>query len=222
MYSEKTQNLFLKLIEANVVGASGEITLDFLNIKLKINDKSSIGYLIQEWLAEWMKRNNIYFRENENSQMPPDFYLGKDDIFNLLEIKAFDYSKGPNFDIANFDAYVRDIEDNAFRINADYLIFGYTLVEGVLRIEEIWLKKVWEITCPSNKYSLKTQVKQNKIYNIRPYNFKTNSQGFLPFENRIEFVYALKETLEKYTLSNKDEWFNNIQKNYKEITSEEL
>ncbi|MFM9161080.1 MAG: NgoBV family restriction endonuclease [Dolichospermum sp.] len=52
-----------------------EITFNFLNISVKINEKSAIGDLFQEWLTEWMKRKGIRFRTKTNTQEFPDFLL---------------------------------------------------------------------------------------------------------------------------------------------------
>ncbi|MEK7068973.1 MAG: NgoBV family restriction endonuclease, partial [Patescibacteria group bacterium] len=68
-----------------------------------------------------MNVNKIYHRSHENSQMSPDFFLSKSDETDLLEVKTFDYAESPNFDVANFDAYVRDLREKSFRLDADYL-----------------------------------------------------------------------------------------------------
>lgn len=224
MYGNKSKDLLKKLKEAGIVGAEGGISLSILNVKVDISDKSAIGNLLQEWLGQWMTINNIYHRSHENSQMPPDFYLTTNEKTDWLEIKTFDYIKSPNFDVANFDAYVRDIKDKAFRLDADYLIMGYSLNNGIIKINDIWLKKVWEITCPSSEYALRTQVKQGKIYNIRPYNFKSNSEGFKPFTNRLDFVNAIKNTLAKYrnNQTEAEEWFQSVKKSYYEFTKKDL
>lgn len=224
MYGTKAENLLKKLKKAGIVGAEGEISLSLLNVKVDISDKSAIGNLLQEWLGQWMTINNIYHRSNENTQMPPDFYLSPNENTDWLEIKTFDYSKSPNFDVANFDAYVRDIKNKPFRLDADYLIMGYSLNNGIVKINDIWLKKVWEITCPSGEYALRTQVKQGKIYNIRPYNFKSNSDGFRPFANRLDFVNAIKNTLAKYrdNQTEADEWCQSVKTSYYEFTEKDL
>lgn len=97
---------------------------------------------------------------------------------------------------------------------------GYTLNNGVVKINEIWLKKIWEITCKSKKYDLRTQIKQGKIYNIRPYNFKTGAKGFQPFKSKLDFVNGIKETFAK---SSNDtlkaaEWFIKVEESHKKFT----
>lgn len=224
MYGEKATALFKKLKKEGIVGAEGSINLDLLDVEVNISDKSAVGNLLQEWLGQWMSINEVYHRSNENSQMPPDFYLSKNNEKDWLEVKTFDYAESPNFDVANFDAYVRDLRSKAFRLDADYLIMGYSLNNGVIKINDIWLTKVWEITCPSNEYALRTQNKQGKIYNIRPYNFKLKSSGFQPFKDRLSFVKAIKETLAKYTNDENmaEEWFKDVVKSYTDFTGVSL
>ncbi len=220
MYGEKAKLLFESLKAEGMIGAFGEINFELLNTKVIISDKSSVGNLLQEWLSNWMDSKKIFHRSNVNSQMPPDFYLSEKTDRDWLEVKSFDYDKSPNFDVANFDAYVRDIKVKSYRLDADYLIIGYTLNSGVVKINNMWLKKIWEITCPSAQYSLRLQVKQDKIYNIRPYNFKSVSAGFQPFKDRLGFVVAIKETIAKYRNSQTEanEWFETVKKSYNDFS----
>lgn len=216
MYGVKATNVVNELLAHNILGATGKISIELLGVKCDVNDKSAVGNLLQEWLGAWMTSVGVYHRVNQNTQEFPDFYLSEAFDTDLLEVKTFDYSKAPNFDIANFDAYVRSLKNASYRLNADYLILGYVLTESELRIEKIWLKKIWEITCPSAQFSLKTQVKQGKIVNIRPYNFKNMSKGFQPFDDREQFVNAIRQTLAEYRMGTEpaEEWFQTVQANY--------
>jgi len=223
MYGAKAKNLVSLLKQNNIVGAEGQIKIVLLDTEVNVADKSAVGNLLQEWLESWLTLNGFYHRVNDNTQIPPDFYLDESNDTNLLEVKTFDYIKSPNFDIANFDAFVRSLRTSAFRLDADYLIFGYSLSNGVIKINDIWLKKVWEITCPSNQYAIRTQVKQNKIINIRPYNFKSNSNGFQPLGSRLKFVEAIKKTLEVYQDPDyADAWFQEVSLSYKHFANTEL
>ena len=224
MYGTKAKSLLSRLKREGIIGAEGEISFDLLDVEVDISDKSSIGNLLQEWIGAWMTSKNIYHRSNENSQMPPDFYLSRSHTKDWLEVKTFDHAESPNFDVANFDAYIRDLKDRSFRLDADYLIMGYSLNNGVIKINNIWLKKVWEITCPSNEYALRTNVKQGKIHNIRPYNFKKTTKGFQPFKDRLSYVNAIKATIAKYKDSQTEanEWFKNVKKSYKKFNGQSL
>lgn len=188
------------ILKSQLVGAKGRINFNLLNLDVQIKDKSSIGSLLQEWLGAWFKQNKIYFRVQENSQIPPDFFLHEDDTTGLLEIKVFDYSKSPNFDLANFDMYLRLIKVSPEKLDADYLVFGYTSIEGDIIIKEVWLKKIWEMSSASGGFPLKVQVKQGIIHNIRPFNFKSfNYSGDHPaFTSKTQFVNACYNTLAQY------------------------
>ena len=225
MYGEKAKLVFEKLRDSGLIDAKGQIKLSLLGLEVIIDDKSAVGNLLQEWLGFWMKQNGIYYRTDENTQVPPDFYLSETNDKDWLEVKTFDYNECPNFDVAQFDAYVRDIIEKPYRLDADYLILGYTLENGILQVHDIWLRKIWTITCPSNDLPLRTQRKQGKIHNIRPYNFKTNSSvGFQPFKTRLEFVRAIQGTLNKYdgAVMDGDEWFNKIKNSYENFTKKPL
>ncbi|HVC35839.1 MAG TPA: NgoBV family restriction endonuclease [Candidatus Dormibacteraeota bacterium] len=219
MYGEKAQHLYNLLKRSGIIGAQGTIKLELLGVEVKISQKSSVGNLLQEWLSQWMILNGINAREDANSQVFPDFYLGDSDDHDLLELKTFDYIESPNFDVAAFDAYVDSIRTKAFRLDADYLIFGYTLANGIITINEIWLKKIWEITCGSTEFAIRTNVKRGMIYNIRPYNFKSVSRGFQPFNTKEKFLQAVKNTIEKYRNDAKqaDEWLREVHANYTEF-----
>ena len=84
----KANEIYTLLIENQITKNQGDITFDFLNISIKINEKSAVGDLFQEWLAEWMRQQRIKFRIKQNSQEFPDFLLDEDsNTKDLLEIK---------------------------------------------------------------------------------------------------------------------------------------
>ena len=92
----------------------------FLQGKMK---KSAIGDLFQKWFSKWLASKNIQYRTQPNTQEFPDFLLDKDsNTKGLLEIKTFDADRSANFDVANFEAYCPSLKNNAYRLDADYLI----------------------------------------------------------------------------------------------------
>lgn len=199
----------------NVKGQKGTIYFKLANVCLKVDGTDTVGKTIQEWLKEYLKTNNIFFREPANTQAFPDFFLNDNNYENLLEIKSFHYPKTPAFDIANFDSYCSKIENEPYCLYADYLIFGYEMTNGTISIEDIWLKKIWEIAGTSTRFPLKTQVKHDVIYNIRPNSgFKKGKESF--FKNEIDFLKAVEGTIELYKGTKRSiEWKNNFYKNYK-------
>lgn len=188
-----------------------------MSITVDINDKSGIGYLFQEWFAKWMQDKGIYFRTPQNSQEFPDFFLSENsDTEKLLEIKVFDADAGPNFDVANFEAYCRSLKTKSYRIDADYIIFSYRLVGAKFQIVDFWIKKIWDITGPSGSYGVKTQVKQGMIYNIRPIIWFTLKGKFKAFGSKDKFLQALHNTLNIYqkTSPQSANWLKEVNKNY--------
>ena len=217
-----SQQIYDLLKEQNLTSAVGGIKFELMGITVDVNDKSTIGYLFQEWLARWFNENDIDFRVKPNTQEFPDFLLDPDsDTKGLLEVKVFDAEAGPNFDVANFQAYCRSLKSHSYRMDADYLIFAYTLHNAKLQIVDFWLKKIWEITGPSDAYDVRTQVKQGIIYNIRPINWTSTQSKFKAFGTKEAFLQALHNTLSKYpqTASESAEWLVDVNKNYESLTA---
>ncbi|MGL6338975.1 MAG: NgoBV family restriction endonuclease [Waterburya sp.] len=213
------------LINNSVTESVGNIEFNFLNVSVNIQEKSAIGDLFQEWFAKWLKVQGISYRITSNTQEFPDFLLDSaSNHKNLLEVKTFDYSRSANFDVANFEAYCRSIRTKAYRLDADYLIFAYLLVDGQFKIEKLWLKKIWQITGNSDKYPVKCQIKQEVIYNIRPVSWYSQKAKFQPFNNRLEFVTALHQTLIQYSKTQmaSNDWLNTVCQNYLSHTGQRL
>lgn len=197
-YSEESNLIYTKLKEI-LPTLKGSVSVNLAGINIKVKGKDGIGGLIEEWFGEWAKKNNytiINPKETDSSQTFPDYYLGKEKT--MLEIKAFDSTASANFDIANFESYHESISKNQDRLNADYLIFSYKLENGDLSIKNVWLKKIWEITCKSKEWPLKVQQKRKVIYNIRPATWYSSKTKFKPFESKEDFVKAVNETMQQY------------------------
>lgn len=220
------QKLFQKLLTEEIKNKTGSTLFSFLGVETKIRSKSPVGYVFQDWLENWMRNNNIDVRVPDNSQEYPDFYLDPErNDRDLLEIKTFDSDASPNFDVANFDAYTRSLKTKAYRLDSDYLIFSYKMSEdGDFSVCDFWVKKVWEITSPSERFAVRTQVKQDVIVNIRPANWNSINPQFKIFESRKAFVKALHETLLAYP-SRRDaskNWYKEVVANYKVHTGRDI
>ena len=166
--------------------------MTFMGLHVVLKDKSVVGNAIQGWLSAWMTANDISFSSPTNAQEPPDFWVGEGNA--ILEVKSFDLDASANFDVANFEAYKALIVAKPEHLDADYLIFGYTLRNGVLKIEKMWLKKIWEITCGSSTYPIKNQTKRGQIYAIRPATWYSIRNATPVFESKSAFLKALKAT----------------------------
>lgn len=197
MYHTETIKIFNKLLEEknSFVGGT-KFTIGGLSIE--VESKDGIGGLIEEWFGAWCISKGFKITNPKllgSSQEFPDYYVGEDKA--MLEIKAFNRDAGPNFDIANFESYCSSLAAKPQRIQSDYLIFGYRLNGASLRITDIWLKKIWEITTSSDRYALKTQIKRDVIYNIRPAVWYSD-RSRKTFSNADEFVDAVYETQKEY------------------------
>jgi len=220
-----SQQLFDKLMEYGIVGQKGEINFILKDLSIKITSRDTVGNLIQDWLKQWMMTEHIEFEVNDNSQVFPDIYLDKHNKkLGLLEIKTFDFDRGPGFDIANFDAYCNSLLTSAYRIDSDYLIIGYKMTGHEITIADVWLKKIWEIASSSEKYPIKVQEKKSIIYNIRPNKWYSTRNRFSSFASKESFLKALNETRYQYpaTHFNNAHWLNNVRNNYATHTGVEL
>lgn len=218
------ETLYERLLKLNLKQTKGEIIFNLGNVSVKISTTDTVGITLQAWLKQYLLDNKIYFKEPSNTQEFPDFFLNPNSIIdNMLEIKAFKYDATPAFDIANFESYCSAVKEKPFRLDADYLIFGYTMSDlGDITIEKIWLHKIWEIAGISEKYPLKTQVKRDMIYNIRPNtNFKKDEKG--PFNKKEDFLLAIYDTLVKYKDRKfADNWKKTLEINYKKFYNQNI
>jgi hypothetical protein len=215
--------LFNKLREESIVGSIGESTFTLNSMSTIIKDSSIVGNVIQEWLKKFMDTHGILYRLKPNTQEFPDFLMDGSDCQGLLEVKCF--KESPNFDIANFQAYARSLLVTPYRLDADYLIFEYAEHNNGIIIKDMWLKKVWEISGPSERSPLKIQWKQSVPVNIRPAIW--NPRGVVkypPFSTRKEFVEAIKKVIDTSSISGGIQrgWFNRVEALYREQTGNEL
>ncbi|TXK93852.1 restriction endonuclease [Methylococcaceae bacterium CS1] len=182
------------------------------SISIDVEGKDGLGGLIEEWLGKWAENQKFIInnpKKNGSSQEFPDYYVGTDN--HLLEVKTFDSTAGANFDLANFESYCESISNTPSRVDSDYLIFAYKLDGTELSIKNVWLKKIWEITCPSERWPLKTQTKRDVIYNIRPASWFSNKPRFKTFTTKEEFINALFETEKQYRgYSHKNTYLSNL------------
>ncbi|MCU0325695.1 MAG: NgoBV family restriction endonuclease [Spirosomaceae bacterium] len=216
------QELFSKLVdEYKIIGETGVINFTLKNLTISVETKDTVGNLLQEWLKSWLVQMGVEFEENKNTQKFPDFYLDKTNKkFGLLEVKSFDWDRGPGFDLANFDSYCNSLLTDAYRIDSDYLIFAYQMKGSAISIKNVWMKKIWELACPSSTYPVKVQEKKNVIYNLRPATWYSERTQFKPFVTKEEFLSALNETRYQYpqTRHTNGHWLKNVLKNYQQHT----
>lgn len=213
------EKLFRALHDKGIVGSHGKTTFSLGGISTTAKDISVIGNLIQDWLSEFMLKNKINFSVPEHSQEFPDYFLSRSKTTDLLEVKCF--TSSPNFDIANFSAYCRSLLTHAYRLDAAYLIFKYKPDADFVEIEDIWLKKVWQIASASDRSVLKIQWKQNQAFNIRPGVWYSDRTAYPVFESRLAFVQAI-DTVQKTLPNQVPKWLDKVVKNYRDSTGQQL
>jgi len=202
----------------------GSVQIKLGGITAKYSGRDAIGDLLQEWIGEWMKSKKYYFRTKANTQEFPDFLLDETDDKGFLEIKTFNADASPAFDIANFDSYCTSLLTIPERIEAEYLILSYKMINSELRINDIWLKKVWEISSPSGPNPVKLQTKRGQIYNLRPCTWYSSKLKYKPFTNKNDFLKALANTQANYQQCTpyREDWLNKVKKKYQENTGTKL
>lgn len=182
-----------KILELN-----GQIKFFLGNVSIIVKQRDVVGNIMQEWLQGWFDQNGIEYLVNENTQMPPDFFLNPDDkTKGLLEVKAFNRNASPGFDIADFRMYATEIVDQPYMLDVDYLIFGYSMsADGIVTIEDIWLKKVWEITRRMKDWPINLQIKDNVVHKIRPAVWYSQRKvDYTVFTCLEDFISAIEETV---------------------------
>ncbi|MFI3212693.1 MAG: NgoBV family restriction endonuclease [Eubacteriales bacterium] len=224
-----SQEIYEKLLnEYKILELEGQIKFYLGDVDIVVKQRDVVGNIMQEWLQGWLDARGIEYAPSVNSQMPPDFFLNPDDkTRNLLEVKAFNRSGSPGFDIADFRMYAEEIRDKPYMLDVDYLIFGYDMSQtGIVTIKDVWLKKVWQITRRMENYPINLQVKDGVIHKIRPgVWYSERMTDYAIFESLEDFVSAIEETTfkePKLRDSVASTWLMKFLKNYKLLNGIEL
>ena len=205
------QEVYDRLLnDDKILTLKGQISFKLGDISIIVKQRDVVGNIMQEWMEGWFKKNGVAYAINDNTQMPPDFFLDPmDKRHHLLEIKAFNYKAGPGFDIADFKMYEQEIVREPWMLDVTYLMFGYEMSdEGVGTSKKLWSKKVWEITRPM--YSGKTpwpinlQIKKKVVNKIRPAKWYTQSKQFNLFDSLEDFLSAIEETVYQNTATREE------------------
>lgn len=183
-------------------GQHGNITINFANHPIVYSGNDIIGNSLQEWLPAWFKYLQVDIQAGEHTQEFPDFVAQFGDNQYDVEVKAWNYTNNPGFDIANFHSFIQQTYKSPGKLNAYFIILGYKPAnDGFSKgftVEKVYLKRIWEITNKSKKYPIGLQVKRESPYAIRPCAFhKKNS-----FKNKEEFIDAVYETFKMFPNAN--------------------
>ena len=194
---EASEKLYKALLEDfGIEGAQGTIKFNLRDFMITVEQNNIVGNVLEEWLDKWMTEKNIVHKHNKK-QSSPDFWLNPDDLdSDWLEVKSFTGS--PNFDIANFRSFISLVIEKPWKLHSKHLLIKYKMRDGVVEIEKIWLKNLWEICSSSSSWPIKVQCKSNVINNIRPATWYSEHVDFKPFESLEEFLAAMEETIYLY------------------------
>jgi len=190
-----------------IKGEKGVITINIGGIPKISRSNDIVGNCVQEWIPQWLEDNGLHLEANDKSQVFPDFTAVIDGKKYGIGIKCWNYQNSPGFDNANFDGFYREVFTQPKKLYATYLIFGYTPNKHGFEINNIYLKKVWDITSSTKSRPLGLQVKQGQPYAIRPFPFHTTPER--AFTNVLEFIeaiYSTRKLFPKPNMIDPDEW----------------
>ncbi len=208
-------NKIVNLInEKNLIGNQGNIVFSYAGVSTVVTSKDIVGNTIQDWFGQWLTSQGILWNPGIHSQNWPDFILADD---THLELKTFDSSASPNFDLANFDAFIRSLwEGHVHRLDTPHLVFSYLSDSGsgLITIDNFWVEPMWKLTGPSETNFLSLQVKQQQPVNIRPKNWR-NPRNVI-FNSRREFVHQLNLAVQRYRSKEFPNWYSVVNQHYRD------
>ncbi len=170
-----------------------ELSKDLLGLqfpeKLKVGNyyvsfsEVIVTELISQWVEDWLKKYGIDYALNDLTS-------------DWLEIKSFTGS--PNFDVVAFRSFINLVIEKPWKLHSKHLLIKYKMEDGVVTVEQFWLKNLWEICSTSSTWPVKVQYKNKVIVNIRPSVWYSDRADFSPFESLEDFLAALEETIYQY------------------------
>lgn len=201
-----------KLLSQHIRKEQGTITINIANINHVSTSNDIVGNSLQEWLPSWFKSNGLNVIPNKNTQTFPDFIAHFPNQTVDMDIKCWNFSKSPAFDIANFDSFYATMYDNPDKIMAKYLVIGYLPNSTGFTIEYVEVKNLWDLMGTTSKSPLKIQIKHDHPYAIRPVSFYNNPKSsFGDIDSLLKAVVKMRklypQLTSKYT---PDEWYTKV------------
>lgn len=194
---DASEKLYKTLAEEfGMEGATGSLNFRLRDFGITVEQNNIVGNILEEWLDKWMTSRGIVHVHNP-AQSSPDFWLDPDNReTDWLEVKSFTGS--PNFDVAAFRSFISIVISKPWKLHAKYLLIKYKMKDGVVEVERIWLKNLWEICSSSATWPVKVQYKNQVIVNIRPATWYSEHADFRPFKSLEDFLAAMEETIYQY------------------------
>lgn len=63
------------LNDDKILTQQGRITFKFSDVDIIVKQRDVVGNIMQEWLEGWLRHNGVEYAPNENTQMPPMYFL---------------------------------------------------------------------------------------------------------------------------------------------------
>lgn len=214
------ENIYNVLKDELAKDNTGKIQFTLADVSITVKQNNVVGNIIEEWLDSWLSEHDFDHRYN-HGQCSPDFWINPANMNEeWLEIKSFTGSA--NFDISNFMSYIQEVIDKPWKLHSKYLCIKYSMdaTTGIVTIDNVWLKNVWEISCPSDSWAVKVQDKKRVIYNLRPATWyaAAGRTKYNVFESLTDFLSALDYVIKTYPATSQVglHWRKKITKSYKE------
>lgn len=221
MHPKPVEEIYENFKQSGVLGKIGQLLFDLDNLVIEVETPDVVGSILQEWFGKWLIDQDFKVSSPEETQAFPDFLV---DETHLLEIKAFINGRNPAFDVAAYYSYIDSLEKTPRRLDASYIIFSYNDLGNAISLENVWLKKIWEIVGPSATNIITLQVKRDYPYNIRPRGSSLRS-GSGGFHSRREFAQSLHRSALKFASTGRPhspDWLSGLEARYLEATGSPL
>ena len=197
--SRKIKSCLEQQFGANI---HGHIQFLIKGKRYEITSSDVIGGVVQDWIGQFLaSRDELKLLKNTETQDFPDYFLDSRKSC-AFEVKCYNVNGSPGFDLANFERYLDAVDGKrrALFVDADYLVIGYRQSKAGISLEKFMLKKIWQMTGPSDKYPISLQVKRKIPFNIRPKNFTSEKiirTGL--FTSSDEFLAALDKAAKMFS-----------------------
>lgn len=205
-----------QLLAQHIHKQQGSIMIYVGGIPQVSKSNDIVGNSLQEWLPAWFKDNGLNLTPNEQTQAFPDFVAHFDDHDVDMDIKCWNFTNSPAFDIANFDSFYVTMYKNPNKIMAKYLVIGYLPNEHGFTIEYVGLKNIWDLMGSTKSKPLNLQLKKGRPYAIRPINFQKNPNA--AFGNVEDVLQAVVKTRENHPLTEvsftPNDWYEKVKNTF--------
>lgn len=175
--------------------------------------KDAVGNYIEHYIGLVLEKCEFPYVPHPNgTQAFPDYAVSGE----WIEVKSFDASSSPAFDILTYDRLINDLEaGEQGTLYADYIVLGYHYNDnGSFYIESANLYKLWEIVNYNFDYNGQKHIQLTNRGVIRPRgDLRANDKTTLPsFNDEYEFIAALyQDILTNNSEYEAERWLANVQ-----------